>query len=268
MGYPGGKGRESVYQAIINQMPPHSIYVEPFLGGASVMMAKRPALLNIGVDKNQAALSAAREHFCGRSLIAGNGHARAVTDSMGRSLSALFNHFDEILSWKNARPRFKFKRRDAIGFLRSFKMERARDVFMYLDPPYLVQSRRGKSAIYEHEFTDFQHIALLKLVRSMKGPMIAISGYHSALYDELLEGWRIVTFKNVVRSGAEVTEYLWCNYPEPIELHDYSYIGRDFRDRERIRRVQRNFVGKLRRLPPLERQALMIKALAMMSEIE
>lgn len=262
MGYPGGKGRESVYQAIINQMPPHGVYVEPFLGGASVMIAKRPALINIGVDRNQAALSAARALFGDRSSL-GNGHARAVT--LIRDLGGV-----RIIAGHVDRPQFKFKRRDAIGFLRTLKMERAfgLDVFIYLDPPYLVQSRKGLSAIYEHEFTDFQHIELLKLIRSMKGPMIAISGYHSALYDELLEGWRVVTFKNVVRSGAVVTEYLWCNYPEPAELHDYRYLGSDFRERERIRRVQRNFVGKLRRLPPLERQALMVEALAMMSEIE
>lgn len=78
----------------------------------------------------------------------------------------------------------------------------------------------------------------------------------------------MVTFKNVVRSGAVVTEYLWCNYPEPTELHDYRYIGQDFRERERIRRVQRNFVGKLRRLPPIERQALMIEAMRMIGEIK
>jgi len=33
MGYAGGKGRDGVYQAIINQMPPHGVYIEPFLGG-------------------------------------------------------------------------------------------------------------------------------------------------------------------------------------------------------------------------------------------
>src|SRR5882724_5057275 len=166
-------------------------------------------------------------------------------------------------SWAGANesPRFKFKRRDALAFLRLLQADRVGPrVFIYLDPPYLVQSRKGMSAIYEHEFTDFQHIELLKLIRSMR-PMIAISGYRSDLYEEMLDGWRVVTFKNVVRSGAVVTEYLWCNYPEPVELHDYRYLGCDFRDRERIRRVQRNFVGKLRRLPPLERQALMIEAL-------
>lgn len=252
MGYAGGKGKDGVYQVIINQMPPHGVYIEPFLGGASVMIAKRPALLNIGVDKNQEALAAARALFGERSRIARNG------DSSRFELE----HFLDLLSPGRGEPEFKFKRRDAIGFLRSLKIERsAGPVFIYLDPPYLMQSRKGMSAVYEHEFSDLQHIELLKLIRSLKGPMIAISGYHSKLYDRMLEGWRVVTFKNVVRSGAVVTEYLWCNYPEPTELHDYRFIGDGFRERERIRRVQRNLIGKLRRLPPLERQALMIEAM-------
>ena len=41
MPYPGGKGGAGVYQTIINGMPRHEVYVEPFLGGGAVMAAKR-----------------------------------------------------------------------------------------------------------------------------------------------------------------------------------------------------------------------------------
>ena len=50
MSYPGGKNGAGVYQTIINLMPPHETYIEPFLGGGAVMRLKRPAALNIGVD--------------------------------------------------------------------------------------------------------------------------------------------------------------------------------------------------------------------------
>ena len=50
MSYPGGKSGAGVFQTIINLMPPHDVYVEPFLGGAAVMRMKRPASLNIGID--------------------------------------------------------------------------------------------------------------------------------------------------------------------------------------------------------------------------
>ena len=56
MSYFGGKGQDGVYQTIINQIPPHRIYVEPFLGGGSIMLRKRPAESNIGLDLCEDAL--------------------------------------------------------------------------------------------------------------------------------------------------------------------------------------------------------------------
>ncbi len=52
MAFPGGKNGAGVYQAIINQMPPHRVYIEPFLGGGAVMRHKRPAAASIGVDRD------------------------------------------------------------------------------------------------------------------------------------------------------------------------------------------------------------------------
>ncbi len=50
MGYPGGKAGSGVCHRIINLMPPHQVYIEPFLGDGAVMRAKRAARLNIGLD--------------------------------------------------------------------------------------------------------------------------------------------------------------------------------------------------------------------------
>jgi hypothetical protein len=60
MSYPGGKGGAGVAETIINQQPPHDIYIEPFLGGASVMKRKRPADSSFGYDLDAAAVLAAR----------------------------------------------------------------------------------------------------------------------------------------------------------------------------------------------------------------
>jgi site-specific DNA-adenine methylase len=57
MVYPGGKNGAGVYQTIINLMPPHDVYIEPFLGGGAIMRQKRPALLNIGVDLDPGAIA-------------------------------------------------------------------------------------------------------------------------------------------------------------------------------------------------------------------
>src|SRR3990172_2636687 len=56
MSYPGGKNGAGVYQTLINMMPPHEVYIEPFLGGGAIMRLKRPAPLNIGIDRDAAAV--------------------------------------------------------------------------------------------------------------------------------------------------------------------------------------------------------------------
>jgi site-specific DNA-adenine methylase len=50
MSYPGGKNGAGVYQTLINHMPPHTTYIEPFLGSGAIMRLKRPARVNIGID--------------------------------------------------------------------------------------------------------------------------------------------------------------------------------------------------------------------------
>ena len=66
--------------------------------------------------------------------------------------------------------------------------------------------------------------------------MVMISGYWSALYADALQGWHTVSFQAMTRSGKPATEWLWMNYPEPAALHDYRYLGADFRERERIKK--------------------------------
>ncbi len=53
------------------------------------------------------------------------------------------------------------------------------------------------------------------------------------------------------------TEWIWMNYPAPLELHDYRYLGDTFRERERIKRKSQRWVARLKKMPVLERQALL-----------
>ncbi|MCY4239930.1 MAG: hypothetical protein OXC93_16555 [Rhodospirillaceae bacterium] len=46
----GSKATSSLSQAIIAAMPPHDVYIEPFLGGGAIMKRKPPAIRNIGID--------------------------------------------------------------------------------------------------------------------------------------------------------------------------------------------------------------------------
>lgn len=84
-----------------------------------------------------------------------------------------------------------------------------------------------------------------------------VSTYPSALYAAELEAWRLVTFKSVTRGGTVALEHLYCNFPEPAALHDYSYLGEGFRERERIRRKALRWRARLEALGPLEQQAVL-----------
>lgn len=53
------------------------------------------------------------------------------------------------------------------------------------------------------------------------------------------------------------TEWLWMNYPRPVKLHDYRYLGDDFRERERIKRKKARWIDRLARMDILERQAML-----------
>ena len=50
MSYPGSKAQAGVFHRIIGQMPPHSVYVEPFCGSAQVFHRKRRAESSILID--------------------------------------------------------------------------------------------------------------------------------------------------------------------------------------------------------------------------
>ena len=47
------------------------------------------------------------------------------------------------------------------------------------------------------------------------------------------------------------------NYPEPLELHDYRYLGSNFRQRERLKRIRVRWLARLDRMDALERYALL-----------
>jgi DNA adenine methylase len=56
--YDGGKNQGGVYHTIINQIPPHKVYIEPFLGSGAIIRNKRPAQINIGIELDHAVINA------------------------------------------------------------------------------------------------------------------------------------------------------------------------------------------------------------------
>nr|DAL76821.1 MAG TPA: DNA adenine methylase [Bacteriophage sp.] len=83
------------------------------------------------------------------------------------------------------------------------------NVFMYIDPPYVLGTRTGKQ--YKHEMTDADHEELLKLLLQSKAK-IMLSGYESDMYNDYLIGWEKKQFLSCAEHGKLRTETVWMNY--------------------------------------------------------
>ena len=63
------------------------------------------------------------------------------------------------------------------------------DGFMYLDPPYYLDTRRGGK--YKHEFTEEDHEELVDWLLTKSKTKVMLSGYDNLLYQKLEQyGWR------------------------------------------------------------------------------
>lgn len=150
---------------------------------------------------------------------------------------------------------------DAVNYLKSYKF--TDNDLIYCDPPYLRETRRRKRKFYKFEYSFEQHVELLEVIKTLPC-MVMISGYESDLYKEMLKGWHIHTFQAKTSMGV-ATEWLWMNYPAPSQLHDYRFLGDNFRQRERLKKKKENWLSRLKSMPVLERQALLF-ALQSMKE--
>lgn len=187
------------------------------------------------------------EAFAGGGAVARKLRPAPSTILIDKSATAL-NALSDLAS-----PKVTLLQTDALRYLAT-RQWTGRE-FLYLDPPYPMFTRRCQRDLYDFELTDIEHCELLAMIDRIPCP-IAISSYWSKLYADALKGWRCIAFTSPTRRGP-ATEWLWMNYPEPAALHDYRYLGDDFRERERIARKTRRWLNRLSRLPAVERRALL-----------
>lgn len=217
--YFGGKSQEGVYQTLINLMPPHSVFVEAYLGAGAIMRNKKPAQMNVGIDLDPVVISAWKDHE-----LASKGKLKLIE---GSAIPVLQN-------WLGFSP----------------------DTLVFCDPPYLAETRRSDQKRYNCEMlSKADHIELLKAILSLSC-MVMICGYPSDLYEQFLSDWRTVDYFSTDRAGNRRLERVWLNFAETDELHDFRFLGANFREREKIRRKQKRLKAKLEKMPRLERLAL------------
>lgn len=135
-------------------------------------------------------------------------------DIQGREKSYAVKHWNEvpeiIHQVAERLKQVQIANTDAINLIKRFDHE---NVFMYLDPPYVIEARKSKRPQYKHEMTEEDHIRLLKTIQDSKAK-IMISGYQTELYDEMLKDWNRYEYSATAEMGLQRTEVIWTNYGE------------------------------------------------------
>lgn len=220
--YPGGKNAAGVWQWIVEQMPTHAYYAEPFVGSGAVLRRKIQALRSIVLDVDPAVVKWWRKQvrWPGLEVIKGCG------------VDWLETHADELDD----------------------------DWLVNCDPPYPHSTRnQGKLKIYHREWTEADHRRFLSVAQKLRC-LVMIHSYPNRLYDAILSSWHRQTRWAMTRGGRRL-EVLYTNF-EPSAGHVVTgecarVSGNGWRERERIGRKQRRWQKNYRRLPRHERRAIL-----------
>ena len=147
-------------------------------------------------------------------------------------------------------------------YLRRYRFDGSE--LVYSDPRYLKSVRKSPAGYcyrYDYEITD--HVRLLELLKGLPCAVM-ISGYGSELYEELLSGWNSVALQVMNQAGV-VTERVWFNFTAD-RVHWSRYTGRNFTNRQRIKRKAHNWGRRYRGLPHADPVAVLGEMMA--AEVE
>lgn len=253
-------GKRYLAKQIIEHFPEHRIYLEPFGGGASVLLNKQPVEVEVYNDidlritrlfrvlreqgegflekvrlipYSQVEFEAAATYPPGatdlkmalcdfvrwRQSFGGKGQSWSYTTTRARGgmagdVNAWWTAIDHLPEIINRIRRVQILCQSAFDAIPRFDHPEG---LIYCDPPYLHSTREKNSrAVYHFEMNDEEHYALAELLKRCKAKVV-LSGYPSALYGELYNGWRMVAFDiaNHAAGGrqkARETECIWMNF--------------------------------------------------------
>ena len=224
----GGKGNPKIKNAILAALPPHTRYIEPFGGGASILMAKEPVEVETYNDVNRGVVSffrviASREYFGPfMARVREMPYSRELYEECLRTWPAIHDPVEQAARWYYAAQQsFGGLFGNAWGtgvttsptgrWKSSFDNlpkvhERMQQVQIeccdwrdclarFSGPGYLaycdppyVMGAR-KAGGYEHELRDSDHADLIAALLKYDGAVV-LSGYDSPIYAPLAaNGW-------------------------------------------------------------------------------
>ena len=151
------------------------------------------------------------------------GKTESTEGSWGRSMVPRNNwtsRKDCFREWHDRLQNVRLETRDCLELLEEYD---DKDTLFYLDPPYVLGTRKEKN-FYKFEGSDDFHNQLIDRMLKAKGKII-LSGYSHPLYDVLVEkGWlrkELETISHVYLTGragtgsrgdtGKRTECLWIN---------------------------------------------------------
>lgn len=237
--YPGGKSNPYVWQWICSLQPFHTDYDEPTAGHAGVFRNKIPCLRTQLFDDDPVVVEWLKRYVA---------HA-GLSDCVRVEQCCGIEYVESLEGLTVLHPELRL---------------------VYLDPPYLLSTRK-RLKVYRHEWTVDEHERLLKACLRCECS-IMISCYDNELYRDLLTGWEFCERPNVITRGGSVRTEILCRNPvcqaAPSTMTmQYSALGGDFRERQRVSRLIKRWESDFEKRSPVEQRALLLALMSKCKEV-
>ena len=222
--YNGGKAGNGTYQQIINHIPKCEFFIDAFVGNGGIFF-------NLKLP----------EH--------------TVINDIDPGIIDKYNNVAHTDKNTYVSQGVRKENLDYGSLIDKYDCTSSLKTFFYFDPPYLKSTRKSEKNLYKFDWNENDHNLFLSLAVKVKSDCM-ISHYPCDLYNNSLKDWRFHDFQSITRNGLR-TERIYMNYSKPLILQDYKYLGKDFIDRQRIKRKVKRFIAKLDNMQADERTAIL-----------
>ncbi len=247
LNYPGSKW--SMAQWIIDHMPKHEVYLEPYFGSGAVFFNKPRVKIETINDIDSRIVNlfkVIRDHpdelarlvtFTPLSREEYKASYEVSPDPLEdarrflvRCWQAIGAKTSDITGWRSSisvNSPNNTKQWDAVPSIISEVAVRLKEaqienqdalqlIQRYNRPNVLIYAdppyilSTRSNRHYAHEMNDQDHIDLLEVLTDHEGPVL-LSGYQNDLYKKLLKGWHLEVRTVLAEAGAKKQETLWMN---------------------------------------------------------